>query len=144
LCEKEYATALAYSFLEDLKKEFITLYGQEVFTVERNFAFIKFDTFIQKTRRVFADTRTKRNIQKLKEELGDVHQIMRKNVEEVIGRADKLDEMNRMSNSLLADAKDLKSGATKLNQMYFWRTYGPIIVVVFIVLLVLLARYWFF
>ncbi|KAL0484019.1 vesicle transport protein SEC22 [Acrasis kona] len=68
LCEKAYSTQLAYGFLADIKGEFLNLYGSEVAKVDRPYAFIKFDSFIQKTIRVYSDTRTKRNIQKLKEE----------------------------------------------------------------------------
>lgn len=71
-----------------------------------------------------------------------MHNIMRKNIEDVIGRADKLNEMGRMSSNLLQDAQGLRSGATKLNQLYCWRTYGPIIVVFMITALVLLIRFY--
>lgn len=142
LCEKEYSSQMAYSFLEDLRKEFVQLYGNEVQNAERPYAFIKFDNFIQKTRRLFADTRTKKNIQKLKEELNDVQQIIRKNIEDVIGRGEKLNEMNTMSSNLLTGAKSLRTGAKQLNDSYFWKTYGPIVVILIIVVLVVILRFW--
>ena len=142
LCEKAYSTQLAYNFLSDLKKEFYQLYGHEVHQVERPYAFIKFDTFIEKSKRVYSDTRTKRNIQKLKDELEDVQQIMKKNIEEVIGRGQKLDNMNTMSSNLLDGAKKMKTRAVDLNKMYFWRTYGYLIVVFAIVILMLILRYY--
>lgn len=49
------------------------------------------DTFIQKTKKLYQDTRTQRNISKLNDELYEVHQIMTRNVQEVLGVGEKLD-----------------------------------------------------
>lgn len=97
LCEKQYSTQLAHSFLEDLCKEFSQLHGREVDMVEKNYAFLKFDTYIHKAIRVYSDTRTKRNIQKLKEELSDVQQIVKRNIEDIVGRREKLASMLSLS-----------------------------------------------
>lgn len=49
------------------------------------------DTYIQKTKKLYQDTRTQRNIAKLNDELYEVHQIMTRNVQEVLGVGEKLD-----------------------------------------------------
>jgi vesicle transport protein SEC22 len=49
------------------------------------------DTYIQKTKKLYLDTRTQRNIAKLNDELYEVHQIMTRNVQEVLGVGEKLD-----------------------------------------------------
>jgi CO dehydrogenase/acetyl-CoA synthase gamma subunit (corrinoid Fe-S protein) len=49
------------------------------------------DTFIQKTRKLYVDTRTQRNLAKLNDELGEVHSIMTRNIQEVLGQGEKLD-----------------------------------------------------
>jgi vesicle transport protein SEC22 len=49
------------------------------------------DTFIHKTKKLYQDTRTQRNISKLNDELYEVHQIMTRNVQEVLGVGEKLD-----------------------------------------------------
>ena len=49
------------------------------------------DTFIQKTKKLYLDTHTQRNIAKLNDELYEVHQIMTRNVQEVLGVGEKLD-----------------------------------------------------
>lgn len=57
----------------------------------RPYEFIKFDTFIQKTKRVYNDSKTQRNLKKLNSELKDVHSIMTKNINEVISRGERLE-----------------------------------------------------
>lgn len=49
------------------------------------------DAFIQKTKKLYLDTRTQRNLAKLNDELYEVHQIMTRNVQEVLGVGEKLD-----------------------------------------------------
>lgn len=49
------------------------------------------DTFIQKTKKLYLDTRTQRNLAKLNDELYEVHQIMTHNFQEVLGVGEKLD-----------------------------------------------------
>lgn len=49
-----------------------------------------------------------------------------------------------MSDDLSRGTGNLKRAATKLNRMYFWRTYGPIVVVLGVVFLMLLIRYFLF
>lgn len=49
------------------------------------------DTFIQKTRKLYLDTRTQRNLSKLNDDLVEVQQIMTRNIQEVLGVGDRLD-----------------------------------------------------
>lgn len=63
--DKAYPRALAFEYLEELKSEFMKLYGSEVDTVSKHYAFVKFDTFIQRTRKLYLDHRTHRNLEKL-------------------------------------------------------------------------------
>ena len=49
------------------------------------------DTYIQKIKKLYLDTRSQRNIAKLNDELYEVQQIMTRNVQEVLGVGEKLD-----------------------------------------------------
>ena len=119
MCDRAYPKKLAFQYLEDLKNEFERVYGNQIETAARPYAFIKFgklllnhmvsvisicwttflvsalwhilDTFIQKTKKMYQDTTTQRNISKLNDELYEVHQIMTRNVQEVLGVGEKLD-----------------------------------------------------
>lgn len=54
------------------------------------------DTFIQKTKKLYLDTHTQRNLAKLNDELYEVHQIMTRNVQEVLGVGEKLDRKSTL------------------------------------------------
>lgn len=55
------------------------------------------DTFIQKTKKVFQDTRSQRNMTALTADLAEVHTIMSKNIAEVLGQGEKLDSECRFT-----------------------------------------------
>ena len=48
------------------------------------------DTVIQRAKKLYMDTRTQRNINKLNEDLVEVHSIMTKNIQDVLGQGEAL------------------------------------------------------
>lgn len=116
IADKSYPRKLAFSYLEELSKEFSVSYGPKVESVRKPYAFVGFgarscytkriltehsfvlypDTFMSKTARLYQDTRAadtagSSNLDKLNNELQDVTRIMTKNMEELLWRGDSLD-----------------------------------------------------
>jgi vesicle transport protein SEC22 len=144
LAERSYPKKLAYQYLEELQSEFSRLYGPQVEAVARPYAFIKFDTYIQKTKKLYADSHTQRNISKLTEDISEVHSIMTKNIQEVLGHGERLDRMSQMSSALTQESKKYASVAKDLHRQALIRKYLPIAVVIGVLLLVLLVRRMFY
>ncbi|KAG6493432.1 hypothetical protein ZIOFF_048418 [Zingiber officinale] len=116
MCDRSYPKKLAFQYLEDLKNEFERVNGNQIETAARPYAFIKFDTFIQKTKKLYLDTRTQRNIAKLNDELYEVHQIMTRNVQEVLGVGEKLDQVSELSSRLTSESRIYADKAKDLNR----------------------------
>ncbi|KAB1218323.1 25.3 kDa vesicle transport protein [Morella rubra] len=116
MCDRAYPKKLAFQYLEDLKNEFERVNGAQIETAARPYAFIKFDTFIQKTKKLYQDTHTQRNIAKLNDELYEVHQIMTRNVQEVLGVGEKLDQVSEMSSRLTSESRIYADKARDLNR----------------------------
>lgn len=58
VCEANYPHILAYSFLDEVMREFSILYTASVVkSVRRPYAFVEFDHFLQKTRQKYNSTR---------------------------------------------------------------------------------------
>ena len=49
------------------------------------------DTYISKTKKLYLDTRTQRNMAKLSEDISEVHSIMTRNIADVLGQGERLD-----------------------------------------------------
>jgi vesicle transport protein SEC22 len=146
ICDRAYPKKLAFSYLEELHKEFQALYANESLTVARPYAFVKFDSFIQKTKKQYRDTR---NHRKLNDDLGDVTKIMSRNIQDVLGRGEQLDRicsnsgMQNMSSNLSAQSKNYLKDTKKLNWDAFYQKYGPPVIVLTIVSVAFYFRYLF-
>ncbi|KAL4560131.1 hypothetical protein LXL04_032280 [Taraxacum kok-saghyz] len=140
MCDRAYPKKLAFQYLEDLKNEFERGYENQIETAARPYAFIKFDTFIQRTKKLYQDTRTQRNISKLNDELYEVHQIMTRNVQEVLGVGEKLDQVSQMSSRLTSDTRIYADKARDLNRQALIKKWAPVAIVVGFVILLLWAK----
>ncbi|KAL6563333.1 SNAP receptor [Orobanche hederae] len=139
-CDRAYPKKLAFQYLEDIKNEFERAYGNQIETAARPYAFIKFDTFMQKTKKLYQDTRTQRNISKLNDELYEVHQIMTRNVQEVLGVGEKLDQVSQMSSRLTSESRIYAEKAKDLNRQALIRKWAPVAVVLGVVFLLVYVR----
>ncbi|CAD7696832.1 unnamed protein product [Ostreobium quekettii] len=144
VAEKSYPKKLAFQYLDELLNEFQRLYGQQIETVARPYAFIKFDTFIQKTKKLYLDTRTQRNMAKLNEELSEVHQIMTKSIQEVLGQGERLNKMVDDGRRLKEDSSIYARRAKDLHTQALIRKWMPLGVVIAVVLMVLYLRSLFY
>lgn len=140
LTEKRYPKKLAYDYIDELRKEFLQMYGAKVADASRPYEFIRFDTFIQKTKKLYNDSRTQRNLEKLNTELRDVRSIMTKNINEVISRGERLENVTQKSTRLTMESKKYAAQAKRAYQMRIVKQYAPVAVVVVVVLLL----FWFF
>ncbi|XWS18787.1 hypothetical protein CRYUN_Cryun32bG0074800 [Craigia yunnanensis] len=102
------------------------------------------DTFIKKTKKLYQDTHTQRNIAKLNDELYEVHQIMTRNVQEVLGFGEKLDQVSQMSSRLTSESRIYADKARDLNrQALIWK-WAPVAIVLGVVFLLfwVKAKLW--
>ncbi|KAK1231724.1 SNAP receptor [Marasmius sp. AFHP31] len=145
IADKTYPRKLAFSYLDELSKEFATSYGAKVETVRKPYAFVGFDTFMSKTARLYRDTRTasaSSGLDQLNDDLQDVTRIMTKNMEELLWRGDSLDRMSHLSTSLRTESEKYRKAARNINFQAMLRQYAPLGAVLFLVLIILYWRFW--
>ena len=70
----------------------------------------------------------------------EIQSIMRKNINEILDRGEKLDQVSNISNELKQKSKDFKWGAKKLTWQARLQQYGPMLVGTSIVLIVLYVK----
>ncbi|KAJ8957607.1 hypothetical protein NQ314_006533 [Rhamnusium bicolor] len=115
LCEKNYSKRLAYSYLEDIAQEFHAQYGKRVNT------------------KSFTDSRSRRNLNTINNQLHDVQRIMVQNIDDVLQRGTVLSELDTKTQNLSMLTEKYKKDATYLNtkSMYVKAAIGGIVVLVF-------------
>jgi len=130
LCDKSYPRKLAFNFLDEIAREFpLSHTPNDVLNAKRPYQFIEFESFIQKTKKLYTDSRTQRNLAKVSEELQSVHSIMTKNIVEILGRGEKITSVNKKLDDLLSQSKQYSELGKMLNKKDFWKTYKPLLIV---------------
>lgn len=148
LTEDSYPKRLAFLYLEEvadavlqeLVREFGTDWRANVDQAARPFQFIHYDPIIQRKQREFRDQRDVKNKSKLQEDLGEIQSIMKKNIDEILNRGEKLDNVSNISNELRSKSKDFKWGTKKLTWQARMQQYGPMVVGASIICIVLYVK----
>jgi len=149
LTDKNYPKRLAFLFLEEIAKEFEADlkadhgedWMRQVETVGRQYAFIKFDRTIQKKRREYSDPASTANVRKLTDDLQTIQTVMRKTIDDMLDRGNKLDDVAEISKSLADESKRYKWSAKKLSMMALFKQWAAVIAMIGTVLIVLLFRF---
>ncbi|CAB9509937.1 Vesicle-trafficking protein SEC22b [Seminavis robusta] len=146
LTEAPYPKRLAFLYLEDiadlilgeLAREFGNEWRSQIDQTARPFRFIQYDPLIQRKQRDYRDVNQQKS--RLNEDLTEIQSIMRKNINEILDRGEKLDQVSSISNELKQKSKDFKWGAKKLTWQARLQQYGPMLVGTSIVLIVLYVK----
>ncbi|KAL2878090.1 SNAP receptor [Colletotrichum sp. CLE4] len=144
ITDKSYPRKLAFTYLSDLAREFTTTYpvSQLHSPSLRPYAFMEFDTFINRTKSTYSDSRASQNLDKLNDELRDVTKVMTKNIEDLLYRGDSLDRMGELSSRLRDDSKKYRRAAVRINWELLLKQYGPLGALGFIVIVFFWWRFF--
>ena len=144
ICDSSYPRKLAFTYLSDIAQEFTTTYpsGQYLSSTLRPYAFVEFDTYIQRTKKVYQDSRASANLDKLNDELKDVTKVMTKNIEDLLYRGDSLERMGEMSSKLRDDSKKYRKAAVRINWELMLKQYGPFAALGLFILIFIVWRFF--
>mmetsp|Transcript_20029 Transcript_20029/g.49218 ORF Transcript_20029/g.49218 Transcript_20029/m.49218 type:complete len:223 (+) Transcript_20029:82-750(+) len=148
LAEARYPKRLAFLYLDEvcdmilseLVKEFDNNWRAEVDKTARPFAFIHYDPIIQRKQREFQDERQQRS--KLNDDLSEIQSIMKKNINDLLDRGEKLDNVQNISQDLLKQSSGFKWGARKLTWQARLQQAAPIIAGISIVGFVIYVKFF--
>jgi len=148
IADRSYPRKLAFSYLDELSKEFERSFGEDARRPGlRPYAFVKFDSFIQRTKRLYQDTRaatskTSGGLDRLNEDLQDVTRIMTKNMEDLLWRGDSLDRMSHMSSSLRDESLKYRKAARQINLNALYRKWAPLGILGLMFAIIVWWRFW--
>jgi vesicle transport protein SEC22 len=112
----------------------------EVNSTSRPFRFIHYDPIIQRKQKEFQDERQQRS--KLNDDLSEIQNIMKKNINDILDRGEKLDNVQNISQDLLKQSSGFKWGARKLTLQARMQQYLPMIVIGLIVVGVIYVKFF--
>lgn len=141
LCEKSFSRRLVFSYLDELKQQFAERYAGKIQSVRRPYAFIEFATTIQKIKKPYVDSRVRRNVSRLNEELVDVQRIMVQNIDEVLQRGEHMSSLANKATDLSAQSRTFLKESKYLNLRSTYAKWAALAVI--LLLFVLFIRFWF-
>ena len=103
---------------------------------------MEFDTFIQRTKKTYQDSRASQNLDKLNDELRDVTAVMTKNIEDLLYRGDSLERMGELSGRLREDSRKYRKAAVRINWDLLLKQYGPFAAVAVILIFFIWMRFF--
>lgn len=145
----QYLEAVANAFKQELRQEHGGVadgtdmqWKQAIATADKPYAYIRFERTITRLRREFQDSSSSSNVTRLKDDLSEVHSIMRRSIAEVLGRGEKLESVSRTSAALRSESDKFYKGAKKANRLDLLRTYGTYAMVVLFIIAVIYWRFF--
>lgn len=136
MTRKGYPKQLAFRYLEDVSEAFVKELSEQnrdwqslVERAARPYAFIKFDKTLQRKRREYADPSDRRNQAKLDDEIAGIAEVMKRNIDEVLNRGEKLDRLYETTSQLKSEAHKYKWGTKKYAAMVYWQQYAPLVAI---------------
>jgi len=160
MTEKSYPKRMAFLYLEEvadailmeLTNEYQNNWRSEVDQTARPFRFIHYDPIIQRLQRGYRDSKAANTSSgnnnasnsQLRDDLGDIQNIMRMNIDEILNRGEKLEHVSNISAELQQKSKDFKWGAKKLTWQARMQQYGPVVAISSLVLMVLYYKFFMF
>ncbi len=81
-------------------------------------------------------------MQRLNESLTEIQHIMSTNIQDVLQRGEKLEHVQGMSSTLLTESKRFESAAKAANRGAWWKTYGPLMFVALVIVLVIYLKFF--
>lgn len=144
ICDHSYPRKLAFTYLADLATEFTTTYSHTQYHSPslRPYAFVEFDTYIQRTKKLYQDSRATQNLDRLNDELRDVTKVMTKNIEDLLYRGDSLERMGELSGRLREDSRKYRKAAVRINWELLVKQYGPFAAVGLLIIILLWWRFF--
>mmetsp|Transcript_39771 Transcript_39771/g.127429 ORF Transcript_39771/g.127429 Transcript_39771/m.127429 type:complete len:226 (-) Transcript_39771:266-943(-) len=153
LFDKSYPKNLAFAFLadiqglfqEELQREYGTGavdYRSRIETIEKPYYFIKFDRQITKKKAEYRDPKSSKALGRLNENLSEVSNIMRQNIDEILKRGENLDSVGRKANDLKDESKKFKNMTSKLSFYTMVQKYGIPVVIGLVVVMIVGFKVW--
>jgi len=147
LTAKGFPKRTVFRYLADVEKAFTEEVAADhggdwrsaVATVGRPYAFIKFDKQLQRMRRQYANGGGDSG-SRIDADLADIHDVMRRNIDEVLNRGERLDHLVETTSSLKNEAQKYKWGAKKFSYMVMWQQYAPFVAIGFVTLFVVYLK----
>merc|ERR1712154_389993 len=127
LTDSSFPKRVAFSYLDDIASEFFVQFGARIESIVRPYAFIEFDSYIQKSKKSFSDLRNRNQIlHSMSGELQNVQKVMMGNMEDVLLRGQSLKALADNSSRLSQFSSQYQKQSKQLNKNSYYFVAGAV------------------
>ncbi|EME31489.1 Vesicle-associated membrane protein 7 [Galdieria sulphuraria] len=139
IARKLYPRRLVFSFLEEIKKRFLSLYADQVSTAGPLQMQHDFRPILQQQMEYFSNEAEADKLAKVQQQVDEVTSVMRSNIDEALNRGERLDVLVDRAEDLRGGASQFQKSSTQLKRNFCKRNMKIIICIVIVVVLIALA-----
>eukprot|EP01134_Creolimax_fragrantissima_P000884 CFRG0884T1 len=140
MSEKDFPRDIAFSFLVEIKTQFLGDHGDDIDGAEAYQFNRKFAPKIQQQMEYFSSDPNADRLRRVRNEVDDVRKVMVQNIEKVIQRGEQIDILVDQTDTLNQHAFQFKKKSTALKRKMWWKNTKMLILLG----LVLLIMFYFF
>lgn len=144
VCESVYPKKLAFEYVSELHKEFDQRFRAELAGAQQPYAFMKFESVVQKTQHKYSDTRSQQSLERAAGELRDAHKIMTQSIQEILVRGDKISSVASRSELLASEASKYNKKSKDFELYMLWERRKPVIIGAGLAILFLILKFFVF
>ena len=148
-CDIGFNRAIAFNYLEQIYQTFQQEYNNQIYHFSRPYAAIDFNPNIKKIRRTFLNNLKSNNqnnntqINKINQELNQTYNIMCQNINDIIKRGEKLENITNRGQQLLSDSKKFQKKTKKINLHSLYKAILPIVILILLIIALLYYKVFF-
>jgi len=134
---------IVYKYLEEIKSEFCFVHGNDLKQKRlRPFSCQSFDSFIQKTKKMYRGA-TSKNLNQVASDLKDISKLVQQNIQDIIDRGAKIERVAEKSDDLVNETKRFHKQTNDLLWQQLLRSYGYIAFIVGFFLFLIIFLLWY-
>jgi len=139
IAKRLYPRRLVFSFLEEIRKRFLSSYGDQVHSAGPLQMQHEFRPVLQQQMEHFSNEAEADKLAKVQQQVDEVTSVMRSNIDEALNRGERLDVLVDKAEDLRGGASQFQKSSTQLKRNFCKRNMKVIICIVIVVLLIALA-----
>jgi len=144
MSDRQFSRVNAFQYLEDIKQKFVAMYADRAKTAIA-FAFnAEFQRVLQQNMEKYnggiieAGTASDAKLNKVKQEVKELHEVMVDNLEKVIDRADRIELLVTKAEELDEHSLGFRDRSTQLKRTFWWKNVRMIIIILVAVIVLIL------
>jgi vesicle-associated membrane protein 7 len=139
IARRLYPRRLIFGFLDDIKKRFVSQYGESAKTAGPLHMQHEFRPILKQQLEYFSNEAEADKLSKVQQQVEEVTSVMRSNIDEALNRGERLDVLVDKAEDLRGGATQFQKSSTQLKKNFCKRNMKVIICISIIVVLIALA-----